>query len=85
MEHLQDLNRNHISAMVLKPVTENKACNYMEVSISEAVQLHLILSFAIANMEIVPLNHVDCVFLKIIVISYWLTAFHWNEEVGQQT
>lgn len=61
MGHFHYLNRNHIFAMVLKPVTENKACNYMEVSISEAVQLHLILSFPVANMEVVPLNHVDCV------------------------
>lgn len=32
----------------------------MKVSISEAVQLNLILVFAVVNAEIAPLNHGKC-------------------------
>lgn len=75
MGHLRDFNPNHICAIVLKAVTENKACNYMEVPISEAVQLHLILSLPVANMEIAPLNHVNCS-LKKIVLSFHTGQLH---------
>lgn len=58
----------------------------MKVSISEAVQLNLILVFAVVNAEIAHRIMVNVVFYNNSkLISNCPAALHWNEQVGQQT